>query len=81
MNVVLHQRFTAKLRQALDDRGWSQSELARRLNIDQSVVNRYLNGRICPGLDLVEKFASALGVEPHNLLDDRPLLLLELVEG
>lgn len=79
--MVLHERFKTKLQQALRERGWSQTEFARRLNVDQSTVNQYVKGRACPGLDLVERYASVLGVEPHNMIDERPLLLLERVEG
>jgi transcriptional regulator with XRE-family HTH domain len=75
--VILHDRFRTKLALALQERGWSQSELARRMSMSQPNVGDYLHGRRCPGLDTVERFAIALGCEPENLIDDHPLRLIE----
>lgn len=74
--MVLQDTFRAKVLAALDERGWSQSELARRMDVTRSMVSQYLNKRIQPGLDVVEKFATALEVDPWNLVDDRPLRFL-----
>jgi transcriptional regulator with XRE-family HTH domain len=71
--VVMQANFRDKVHQALEERGWSQSALAREMNVTRSVVSQYLSGRITPGLDVVEKFANALGVDPWNLVDNRPL--------
>lgn len=76
--MVLHDRFKEKLRQALNERGWSQSELSRRLGFALPVTRRYIFGERCPGLDMVAKFEAALGVEHGSLIDDQPLRLLEL---
>jgi ribosome-binding protein aMBF1 (putative translation factor) len=77
--VILHERFKAKLQQALLERGWSQAELARRLEMTPQVVNRYMKGVHCPALDMVEKFEQAVGAAPGSLVDGLPLQLLEPV--
>jgi ribosome-binding protein aMBF1 (putative translation factor) len=79
--VDLHNVFQQKLQKALRERGWSQTELARRMGWAQAVVNRYALGRVCPGLDTVEKFENALGCARGSLIDDQPLRLLEVVSS
>ena len=73
MNVVMQAKFREKVLAALEQRDWSQSELARKMGITRSVVSQYLTGRIVPGLDVVEKFAGALEIDPWNLVDDKPI--------
>jgi len=79
--VILHDRFRTKLQQALNERGWTQTDLARRMECAQPVVHRYLSGLRCPGLDMVAKFEAAIGVEHGSLIDDQPLRLLELTSS
>lgn len=71
--MVMQDNFRVKVQTALTERAWSQSELARKMGVTRSVVSQYLSGRIAPGLDVVEKFATALEVEPWNLVDDKPI--------
>lgn len=71
--MILQEKFRKKVQLALTEKGWSQSDLARAMNVTRSVVSQYITGRIAPGLDVVEKFASALEVDPWNLVDDQPI--------
>lgn len=45
--------------------GLSQNELARRVNAQDSVVNRWLTGKQLPGSESIQKIVSALGYELH----------------
>lgn len=66
---MLQERFTKNLQRELHDRGWSQSDLARRMGVAPQYVQKYLRGITSPGLDVIEKFATALGLEdPCDLL-------------
>lgn len=67
-------------------RGWKKSDLARATGIDASHISNLENGKKHIGLELMEKIALALGVEPYELIreydPDRMNLgeKLELVE-
>lgn len=72
MIVKLHRRFQQRVRAILQVEGMSQGELARRMKVSPQTVSNYLIDTAdakCPGLDMVEKFAKALG-----LTDAGPLL-------
>ena len=61
--------FVSNALQAVEKRGISKSELARRVGIDPASTAKYLSGKTKPGIDVIEKFAEALGVSPAWLLD------------
>lgn len=71
--MILHDNFRTKLDQALKEKGWSQSDLAREMCLSRQMISDYMNGRKCPGLDVVERFAKAVDTDPWNLIDDKPL--------
>lgn len=48
--------------------GWSQAELARRLNISPSAVGMYEQGRREPPVDILVSLARVLGVSMDYLL-------------
>lgn len=76
--MILNDNFCRKLREALRARGRSQEWLAEATGIHPPNISKYMNGKIQPGVDKVEAFATALGVAPWNLLDDQPLKYLPL---
>ena len=51
--------------------GWSQAELARRLNISPSAVGMYEQGRREPPVDILVSLARVLGVTMDFLLTGR----------
>ncbi len=55
--------MNTKLRQALAAAGLSQSELARRLGIHQSHVNRWLSGKLLPTLEQLTSTMALLEVD------------------
>lgn len=57
------------LAELLDERGISQSELARRSKVSLVTINSIANNRTAQvKLDTLEKLARALGVEPGELI-------------
>ncbi|MEQ4210270.1 helix-turn-helix transcriptional regulator [Actinopolymorpha sp. B9G3] len=53
----------AAVRQLREQRGWSQSELARAASMTQSAIARFEVGGTVPTLPVLERIAHALGVE------------------
>lgn len=70
--MILRDRFVRKVNEARDVAGISKAELARRMGVSPQFVSQYLNEQnpTTPGLDIVERFAIALGLpDPSMLLD------------
>ena len=59
--AVLKDRFIHRVNEILDAEGISRAELARLMGVAQPVVLQYLNGKSSPGLEMIERFAKALG--------------------
>ena len=64
----LRQLFAFNLRRLRVERGFSQEELAHRTGIDRTYVSHLERLRYNPTLDMVERLASSLEVEPLDLL-------------
>lgn len=56
------------LERILSDRGISQSELARRLGVSRSGINKYVMGLSAPSPRNIMRMASALGVTADDIL-------------
>lgn len=54
--------FRCRLQQLLDERGWSQSALARLSGLSQAVISKYLLGKSEPGARELGQIADAFGV-------------------
>lgn len=58
-----------RIREARLDRGWNQSELARRADVTASSLSRIESGDIAvPSSDLLSRVAQALGLPVDNLI-------------
>ncbi|MDB5307389.1 MAG: hypothetical protein JWO38_1591 [Gemmataceae bacterium] len=66
-------RFAARLREVRRSRGMTQTELAERASMAASYVGRLEAGGAAPGIDLVDRLATALGTTVHDLLPLGPL--------
>ena len=67
-------RFAANLRARRHELGMTQAELSRAAKIALSYVGRLEAGTSSPGIDLLDRLATALDVKPEDLLagdDDR----------
>jgi transcriptional regulator with XRE-family HTH domain len=63
--------FRDRLRAAMVRTGVTQRELARRAETAQPFVNRVLQGRQTPSLDVADRLADAVGVTLAELLDQK----------
>ena len=64
----LQQIFAHNLREVRGTLGISQVELSRRTEIARPYISDIECGKVSPTLNLVDRFAEALGVEPFILL-------------
>ncbi len=62
------QRFSLRLRELRLEAGMTQAELARRSNVVTSYVTRLERATSAPGIDLVDRLATALGCTAADLL-------------
>lgn len=62
--------LASRLRDLLEARGWTQSDLAEAAGIGRVAVSRYVNGRREPRAETVAVIASALGVNPADLVGE-----------
>lgn len=53
--------FGPYLQKRLDDKGWNMSELARRAEVHQTLVGRWIRGETAPSVDNARSVADALG--------------------
>ena len=61
-----------KIRMKREAAGMSQSELARRLGLDSTTVNKWEAGASLPRLGNLIALAGVLQYPPGELLDDAP---------
>ena len=61
-------RFASRLRELRVARGMTQAELAARASVTPNYVGRLENAGAAPGIDLLERLATALGASPSDLL-------------
>lgn len=55
------------------ERGWSQADLALKVNGDAGQISRYENGKITPSVEAIVKFAELFDVSVDYLLvEDAP---------
>jgi len=57
------------LGRALDTKGWSNAELARRLDVKPSVVSRYYRPNFNPSAETLIKWADVIGCPVGDLFD------------
>lgn len=82
-------RFAARLRELRQARGMTQADLAREANVTPNYVGRLENAGAAPGIDLVDRLATALGTtttvllptttppDPHTILQAQARQLLD----
>jgi transcriptional regulator with XRE-family HTH domain len=70
----MEQEFITWLTEQMYQRGWNNSELARRANIVPSTVSMVLSGQNRPGLDFCVSIAQAFQEPPEKILRQAGLL-------
>lgn len=68
-NTKKFKNFSDALTWVLEEVDVAQSELARRVNTDHSVINRYVNNKSVPQPRTMKRIAKALGVTISQLQD------------
>lgn len=63
------ERIGERIKKIRETREMSRAELGALVGLDQNRVQQYENGRRKPKIDLLKKFATALGVETIALMD------------
>jgi transcriptional regulator with XRE-family HTH domain len=61
------EKFSTWLLQKIEERGWSQAELARRAGLGNATVNRFITETHNPGSDACLAIARALKVPPEEV--------------
>jgi transcriptional regulator with XRE-family HTH domain len=67
--MELREIFATNLRVLRHERKLSQEALADEAGIDRTYVSALERSVFSASLDVIEKLAKALGVEPHSLLE------------
>ena len=62
------QRFASRLRELRRSRGMTQIELSRQSQVTVSYIWKLESAGAAPGIDLVDRLATALGTTPTDLL-------------
>jgi transcriptional regulator with XRE-family HTH domain len=75
---VVRQEFARRLQRAMIEKGWTQSELARRASshtpdnrMIRDNVSKYIRGKVLPGPLHLNALAKALNKKPDELLPTR----------
>ena len=74
--MTLQQRFVANVNRLMHEYGWSRVHLAELMGCSSGYVTDYLGSHRggtpsrSPGLEVVARFATALNVDPSELLVD-----------
>lgn len=55
--------FPVRLRQIREQRGWTQTQLADKLDISKALLNNYETGRHTPQFKKLPRLAQVLGVD------------------
>lgn len=60
--------FAQRLLGVMRERGWTQSELARRARIGRDNVSGYIRGKNLPGPAILNRLSAALMIGPEQLI-------------
>ena len=76
--AAIRMDFAKRLQDALSDRGWTQSELARRMapllkesRIGRDNISKYVRGKVLPLPAALEAMAKVLAMDSKDLLPSR----------
>jgi transcriptional regulator with XRE-family HTH domain len=76
----IKQQFGQRLSTFLVQRGWTQSELARRAGLGRDAISTYVRGTAHPEPQNLLKIAKALGVDPTALFNGSHLQQRQLID-
>jgi transcriptional regulator with XRE-family HTH domain len=70
-NSQIAMALARNVRRLRQDKGWTQDELAAKLDVEQTAVSLIENSRANPTLDTLEAIAACLGVRFVDLFEMR----------
>ena len=62
--------FGEKIQKLRKEKGWSQTELAKRIGVHLGHISRIEHGKTIPSIDVLKRTCAALEVSADFLLDD-----------
>ena len=62
------EEFARRLYDAIRERGWNQSDLARAAGLKRDAISTYINARHRPSPEALDRLSQALGVRPEDLM-------------
>lgn len=77
-NPSFRKSLGARLKQLRKQKRWSQKELATKVGIRFQQLNKYESGLNTPPLEVLIKFADALGTTTDHLLSGQPTELVPI---
>lgn len=90
--ALTRKEFADRLYALMVERGWTQSELARKAGIERDSVSRYMNQKNLPDANNLEKMAKAFGIAAADLYpnfdiaaidndDEDPVIEMRVIEA
>lgn len=65
----------------LSGRGWSQEQLAEKINSDKGYLSQVENGKRNVSVDYIERLCLVFGIEPEELFKNRHCRLKKRVDS
>ena len=66
--MITLQQIQQKIKEAIKQSGFSQTEIAKKLEISQQTVSHYVKGDKMPALDTFANLCVILDVDPSEIL-------------
>ena len=66
--MVNLEQIRVKIKEAIQQSGMTQTELAKKLGVYQSAVGQYLSGRAMPALDTLANLCIILDLDANDIL-------------
>ncbi|HQN68836.1 MAG TPA: helix-turn-helix transcriptional regulator [Anaerolineaceae bacterium] len=70
----MDEQFAKWINNFIQNKGWTQAELARRANLSKASISDISSGKIIPGFDTCIKLAKAMSISPQDVLRKANLL-------
>ena len=65
---MLNEKVREKIAEAIEQSGFSQTVLAEKLEVNQSSISHYKNGRKIPSLEVFIKLCQILDLDANDIL-------------
>ena len=66
--MIILEQIRARLNEVIRQSGLSQTELAKRLNVNSATISHYVKGDKLPALDTFANLCAVLDVDPAYIL-------------